>query len=83
MLGQMRPGGKPDRPDRCAPDMPARGKKTASVPYRSSRAVGANDRPEVEVELGLVATLRRGILYIDVLQFSADSSENSGRILQG
>jgi hypothetical protein len=43
---------KPDRPDRCAPDIPLVD-ETASV-LTEVAALLADDRPEVEVELGLV-----------------------------
>ena len=43
---------KPDRPDRCAPDMPLV-EETASV-LTELVALLANDRPGIEVELGPV-----------------------------
>jgi hypothetical protein len=43
---------KPDRPDRCAPDMPLV-EETTSV-LTEVVALLANERPDVEVELGLV-----------------------------
>ena len=43
---------KPDRPDRCAPDIPLVD-ETASV-FTDVVALLADDLPEVEVELGLV-----------------------------
>jgi len=43
---------KPDKPDRCAPDIPLV-EETASV-LTEVVALLANDRPEVEVELRLV-----------------------------
>ena len=42
---------KPDRPDRCAPDIPLV-EETASV-FTEVVALLADDLPEVEVELGL------------------------------